>query len=217
MKETPMIFTGDSVRKILDGVKTQTRRVVKNCDGILNTGIPYRHIAHKVVDCEERKIKTVTHTPEGNPYIEIVKCPWKVGDRIWVKETFAEFAGIGDSNPWVYRATSPEFDIEPRIHLVNQKWRSPIYMPRAASRITLEITDVRVERLQSISEEDARAEGVPIGETHILASIFQTTSGRNAYRRGFYDAWDKINGKKHPWKSNPFVWVISFRLLEQTQ
>jgi hypothetical protein len=82
-------------------------------------------------------------------------------------------------------------------------------MPRWASRIALEITNVRVERLQDISEEDAQAEGVPKSITQ-----YGLTIDYENYREPFIELWDKINGKKHPWASNPWVWVVEFRKID---
>jgi len=87
--------------------------------------------------------------------------------------------------------------------------RPSIHMPRWASRIALEITNVRVERLQDISEEDAQAEGVPKSITQ-----YGLTIDYENYREPFIELWDKINGKKHPWASNPWVWVVEFRKID---
>lgn len=99
-------------------------------------------------------------------------------------------------------------DVEGRKKVEDYEYKPSIHMPRWASRLTLEITKVRVERLQSISEEDAKAEGFtksePIGDTG-----FEATA-----KRRFMSLWDRINGKKHPWASNPWVWVIEFKTVE---
>ena len=92
------------------------------------------------------------------------------------------------------------------------KWLPSIHMPRWASRITLEITNIRVERLQDITQEDAKAEGVDpwFPKTESLKDLF--TNG--SYRNGFHELWDSINAKTHPWDSNPWVWVIEFRKVQ---
>ena len=96
--------------------------------------------------------------------------------------------------PFRYRSADPVADIA--------KWRPSIFMPRWASRITLEITEIRVERLQEMSEADAQAEGF-MPWTH-------RTEGKISARQQFVELWNKINGKTHPWESNPWVWVMSF-------
>jgi len=95
------------------------------------------------------------------------------------------------------------------------RWRSPIYMPRWASRLTLRLTDVRVERVQEISEDDARAEGVSLSwVTKPRDGTLPPGSFRGGtWRCGLQKTWDSINGKKHPWDSNPWVWVLCFETI----
>lgn len=127
-------------------------------------------------------------------------CPYgQPGDRLWVRETWAE-----DGSRYTYRATNETWAWH---------WAPSIFMPRAASRITLEITDVRVERVQDISEEDARAEGV----TRELRGP-RTYPDRHAarshetYRDAYMRLWDALNAKRGcGWAVNPWVWVISFQ------
>jgi len=148
--------------------------------------------------------KTMTRRVVKDPYKYITiprPSPYgRVGDRLWVRETFVIDAdGMPD-----YRADCDSGVIA---------WRPSIFMPRKLSRITLEITSVRVERLQEITEEDAIKEGA--GPGHILCSptIFNPeTETPKDYRTGFSYLWDAINRKTYPWESNPWVWVISFRL-----
>ena len=102
-----------------------------------------------------------------------------------------EYLYAADFGGWAY---SNESDLKP--------WRPSIFMPRAASRITLKVTGVRVERLQDISEEDAQAEGV---------DFLPLAPAALTHRTSYSGLWDKINGKKHPWSSNPWVWCIEFR------
>ncbi|MBU9388980.1 hypothetical protein KTE71_15765, partial [Burkholderia multivorans] len=105
-------------------------------------------------------------------------------------------------------------DLERSADGIRREWRPSIHMPRAAARITLEITGVRVERLQSISESDARAEGVTIEEHHTRGYC------AGAYRppsiRAFHDLWDSLNAARgHGWDVNPWVWAIEFRRIER--
>ncbi len=110
------------------------------------------------------------------------------GDRLWVRETFQ----VVPPNTIFYKADKQ--------NTATKGWIPSIFMPRWASRITLEITNIRVERLQEITEEDARAEGCGF-----------SGPGSSTPRWNFQQVWGSINGKKHPWESNPFIWVISFK------
>lgn len=174
MKERPILFSGEMVRAILDGSKTQTRRVVKgDALGILNLEI----------------------RPPSDP-IFVEKCLYgKPGDRLWVREAWAQHTEtFGDFLPsTVYRAdpVTPHFT----------KWKPSIHMPRWASRITLEITGVRVERLQDISEKDALSEGCEPDDGNP-----ESPSPISEFR----DLWQSINGAES-WAANQWVWVIEFK------
>jgi hypothetical protein len=159
MKERPIIFTGDSVRAILDGRKTQTRRVIHPQPINIKIG------------------QSVVPSACGN-------CPYgEPGDRLWVREAFDSWKCANESMLLLNRGA----------------WKSPMFMPRWASRLTLEITEVRVQRLQEMSEEDAQEEG-------------RGTWGNGCRHRYFAGLWDSINAKRgHSWESNPWVWAVSFR------
>jgi hypothetical protein len=242
VKERPILFSSEMVRAILDGNKTQTRRVVKmpkwieRLNGDFDRAFPDK--AFGVTPC----LQIPCVHPDGDTSVQRLRNPWGWPEpsRLWVRETWQP---IRDRSPELQEKIKAWFDKNDTSNFMNEvdewaplpegqvravyaadfgdwafdvdsdlkPWKPSIFMPRWASRITLEITNVRVERLNDISEEDAKAEGASIGETHILASVFQTTSGRNAYRRGFKELWEKINGKKHPWSSSPFIWVIEFK------
>jgi len=172
--ERPVLFSGPMVRAILEGRKSQTRRVVKPQPphGIKSVYAP------------------ITRDPgnwQGVASDDLIgwygRCPYGIpGDRLWVRETFQRARG-----GFQYRAdgiTTP------------RAWKPSIFMPRTASRITLEVTGVRVERLQDISEKDARAEGVDAAPCFCIP-----------YRR----LWDSLNAKRgFGWEKNPWVWCISF-------
>lgn len=180
--ERPILFRGPMVRSILEGRKTQTRRIVRfELSGrVKATGGPKNW-----------------HIDDPN----VVKaCPYgKPGDRLWVRETWAEIPD--DGGTWIYRADDPEDAWKTESGVV---WRPSIFMPRGVSRIRLTITEVRVERLQEISEEHARAEGVePVRHPHGGGTLYP-------YWHGFRAAWDKMHGKKAPWERNPYVWALSF-------
>lgn len=195
MNERPIIFSGESVRAILDGRKTMTRRVVK--EG------PYGDFwGNPAWSGYPGDLWYVTANLTPPSIFTFKPCPYgKVGDRLWVKESFGYYA----NGSYFYKADGSE---------LHTKHHSPLFMPREASRITLEITNVSVERLQDISGSNCAAEGiVPNNDPnwHLdLTGGVQTEI--RVIREAFAAAWDKINGKKHPWASNPWVWKIEFKV-----
>lgn len=211
MKSRPLIFTAESVRAILTGSKTQTRRLVRHIPAL---GFP-EEWADRAGTAELARIvgDVAKFCPHGEP-----------GGRIWVKEAHAQFAvgnKTGISPQCVaYRATC---DADGGFEYVNNgnevmrlkvtKWSSPLYMPRWASRITLEITEVRVQRLHDITEDDARAEGVERDTSpcdHTRLSCEEIGCLGQTYRAGYCEAWCSIHGDD-AWQKNPLVWAISFR------
>jgi hypothetical protein len=182
VKERPILFKGDMVNAILEERKTQTRRVVKSPVEIRSRG----DLRFSEIDNDWQVYGA------GGVYLSM-SCPYgKLGDRLWVRETFAD---IGPR--LTYRA-----DTDDGAHCKVGRWTPSIYMPRWASRITLEITDVRVERLNDISEEDAKAEGAPKAkEDHVPF---------HSRRMGFEILWESINGPGS-WDENPWVWVVEFK------
>lgn len=205
MKERPILFSAPMVRAILDGRKTVTRRIVK----------PMRD---PDFECQLASCEIAGEVNGGTCRI---RCPYgQPGDQLWVRETWSR-AKLFASNELFYRADGEHQagrQLSLSYHEREKRWRSPIHMPRWASRITLEITGVRVERLQEISEEDAIAEGVfkkvgtsPVGdvvETHDGGDLIYVSKGlaRNAY----HELWESINGPGS-WDLNPYVWVIEFK------
>lgn len=148
---------------------------------------------------------------DGDAETEVRKCPYMVGMRLWVREPWAlhpdyhpQEAGV------IYRATDPGWDANNE----GIKWRNAMFMPRWAARLTLEITEIRVERVADISEEDAIAEGCEDycwGGYDFDFNIKHTPTVAN-----FHRLWDSINGKKPgcSWADNPWVWVIGFKMIE---
>ena len=207
-KERPILFSGPMVNAILEGRKTQTRRIVSD-----------RHYKYASV------------------------CPYgQIGDRLWVRETWADvstesgpailYKALGAENTSRYHFCSEdaypvEYERYPTCKFTmwcgdllrgepGHAWRPSIFMPRNLSRITLEITDVRVERLQDITEEDARAEGFECGTTwQAIPGEEHRSEPAEEYSAtdSMQQLWDKINGKRASWDSNPYVWVITFKRL----
>ena len=236
MKERGMIFNGEMVRAILDGRKTQTRRPIK---------------------WKQTRFTEIGEREDGSrwPWSEDAEhacdfwhpCPFgAVGDRIWVRETWQAIHDYCDENGHVderrYARSIPRHRGN-YWHPVYEEawgnesredrefpWRPSIHMPRWASRILLEITDVRVERLNAISEEDAQREGVhtEVWDQTVVArnyaardEFFQFWSEdmphyvemNQLYRSSFRSLWESIYGEEG-WKANGWVWVISFKRVE---
>ncbi|MEJ7685670.1 MAG: hypothetical protein WKG52_00975 [Variovorax sp.] len=210
MKERPILFSAPMVRALLDGSKTQTRRVCKQATGpSLSVGI----------DDDEPGVAALSWLSGNGPGHDVhetvkkVRCPYGVpGDRLWVRETHAKI--IGQSGGWIetdHFATYTHGDRLGDTLGLKKKWTPSIHMPRAASRIDLEVTGVRVERLQDISEADARAEGArecdyASGREVLLAGASQ----RGSFVLHYRDIWERINGLGS-WAANPWVWVVEFK------
>lgn len=203
MTERGMIFNGEMVRAILDGQKTQTRRVMKPQPD----PCPAPRGGHW---WPSNVFKTMLHVEEemqngkgGWGGLVGDACPFgDVGDRIWVRETWAE-AGASAPDLKLYRANYPahvptHYENVPPVEDV--RWTPSIHMPRWASRILLEITDVRVEQLNDISEEDARSEGI-------------SGSSARDVKEAYAALWRSIYGSDS-WRANPWVWVIEFKRIE---
>ena len=195
MKERPILFSAPMVRAILAGTKTQTRRVVKD-----------RHIGQ----IDTSKLPGPAGWSRPMPY-------GKPGYRLWVRETWQShhnqngerLDGLDDwkkhPRECFYRAD----ESDPSTRPMSGRWRPSIHMPRWASRITLEVTGVRVERLQEISEADAIAEGVNVHPDHHGKPRTSIYSPVQAYR----DLWESINGPGS-WDLNPWVWVVEFERVQ---
>lgn len=221
VRERPILFSGPMVRAILDGSKTMTRRVVKpqpdNPEtfgispvwgyGVHSKGEHAGHYCvHAATNVGGRRVDRFIRSPYGKP-----------GDRLWVRETwFGNYPG-GDEPETFHYAATEDFSINGR-----SVWRSGIIMPRKASRLTLEITDVRVERLQAISEDDACDEGLEgiVNDPALDGYGEWSKPDVITAREQFRELWDSINAKRHggscAWKNNPWVWVIAFRRLDST-
>lgn len=199
--DKPISFKPEMVQAILSGRKTQTRRVIKQ--GYFPDGQKAAAIY------PARELGWIAWAPFDSPGLaEFTKkaykhgfpCPYgQPGDRLWVRETWMYWGSLKEP-PILYRADGD---------WAGGAWRPSIHMPRKYSRLTLEVVEVRVQRVQEITEDDAVAEGmevVPIG----------TATWSN--RQSFSIYWDQINGKRgFTWASNPWVWVVEFKVVEKEQ
>jgi len=230
--EHPIIFSAAMIDALLAGRKTQTRRLIKPQPPAHQKEVQYPAVEVASSSPLVRKDRYDAcrfwhYAGDGTSSSPLIKSRYGApGDQLWVRETWClsdpEFEHQLPPTPrpskdgrWVYyRATEP--DIEGRDN--KSPWRTPIYMPRWASRITLEITSLRVERLQSITEEDAQAEGLdhdekwwygPMHPVKQMPKVFY--DARKAYR----SCWNSLHpGAHEDWHADPFVWVISFRKLD---
>lgn len=230
-RERPIIFRGEMVRAILAGRKTQTRRIVRPQPAANLGELP---------------------GPAWNSGFVDVACPHgRPGDRLWVRETWAkcdQMIGFrttesdeGEDVAFAADKTALMWCMDGRRVAADTyswnwgklRWRPSIHMPRWASRLTLEITDVRVERLQEISEKDAQAEGAGIdwervdsgrsvaesdypcvacsGDPRGIAELCHPIGRGKPWRCVFANLWDAINGKRAPWAENPWIWAMTFR------
>lgn len=206
-KERPILFSAPMVQAILAGSKTQTRRVVKkisaDCELFVDAGDGLWQQCY-------RDDSGAVHSKSW-----LTKCPFGVkGDRLWVRETWAAPVELDSTPPRDIPKDTPIYprDWERQVdgHLIG-RWRPSIHMPRWASRITLEVTDIRVERLRDIDNNDILREGIRSEScnicVHIGGSGCESCFG---VINPFISLWESINGPGS-WDENPWVWVISFQ------
>lgn len=188
MAEKPILFSTPMVQAILDGRKKMTRRVVK----------PQPDHRHRDIVFEYGKLNEYSQIAGVWNVVEQRKPPYQPGDLLWVKETWCENQNPNSDNCGGYEYKA---DYEGAMCSDLITWKSSRFMPKAAARIWLEVTSVRVERLQEITDEDAKAEGVmPHGDN------------ANPHIKTFYSLWQRLNAKRgYDWDKNPFCWVIEFR------
>ena len=201
--ERPILFSGPMVRTILAGRKTVTRRIMNpQPTGTAGKVWPDEDrwqwpsaLARTMVDINEAR----SLSPFGSP-----------GDRLWVRETVRRCPTSPAGDGWpvaVFAADDTQTAID------TWPWQRDvlpsIHMPRGVSRLTLEVTAVRVERLQEITGDDAKAEGAPVLPDDPLAG-----AGNMVALSWFRDLWDDINGDRASWASNPWVWRVEFRRVQ---
>jgi hypothetical protein len=222
MTDRPIIFSAPMVRALLDGRKTMTRRIIKP-QPVEHDGMNCRRLTF----FDKRGDVRGDASPDGPDGGADLFVDYHVGDRLWVRETVraaeddqfgrvvqyraddalshliaeaSDNSSLAFGQWWLlnaYRSNDP---------LTGGKWVPPIHMPRWASRLTLIVESVKVERLQDISEEDARAEGVePL--------LVPPDGGSTPYNEGFRELWDSINAKRAPWESNPWVVALAFSVI----
>jgi hypothetical protein len=227
MKYSPMIMGAESVWGILEGRKTMTRRVVTpQPTGDFEIGM-YHPIGVDKGGEEYPKPERFGIWGDGWD----IPCPYgQVGDRIWCKETWGIGCRPDPDSGWrdgiKYKADKTYLDgIEsfPFRTIENQDlsryerngWNNPRFMPRLASRLTLEITGIRVERVQDITEDDAIAEGCNYKDVKYLNTSLYPPCFESVSITEYYKLWDSLNAKRgYPWHSDPWVWVIEFRRVE---
>ncbi|WP_263056430.1 ASCH domain-containing protein [Pantoea agglomerans] len=236
MKERPIIFNADMVRAVLDGRKTQTRRIIKVQPESNQLGLL------RITDSTKRNDIGKYHWAESNATGNHVRsklfaCPFgAVGDHLWVKETWSVVSHAFDDDGLMidYVPDRPAIAVHEKPfgngyysgHAIyaadggftwgdddgcvdgRSCWKPSIHMPRWASRITLEITGVRVERLNSMTESDALAEGCNGGHDSIPGYMYSATPHEH-----FHHVWQSIYGDDS-WQANPWVWVVEFKRLE---
>ena len=220
-KLIPILFSTPMVQAILGGNKTMTRRSIKlqpseKATEVLPTsGWGLKHFAARF-ECLNKN---------GKVFYEITnlyKCPYgKVGDILWVRETFIDESDFGESPNYVYKADCENYPMTSGSH-----WKPSIFMPKEACRIFLKITSIRVERLHDINEVDAIAEGVSLSEsgkfylnyTDERSKVTQFIYNLRTAKESFKTLWTLINGfrdEPYAWFKNPFVWVIEFKQIEK--
>ena len=212
----PIIFQGNMIQAIRGNRKTQARRVMKPQ--------PPEWVKDLGYDCFTPKGHISGRGMyKGEPAEKFFKCPFGIrGDKLWIRETCAFWEDPNNGQDFViYRAGGKkEFpnvrDLKYPGHPFNNKWLPSIFMPRWASRLTLEITNIRGERVQNITEEDARAEGIidggclSCGESEPCGCDNPQPDARDS----FIYLWDSTNAKRgYGWEISPWVWVIEFKAL----
>jgi len=219
MKTYPILMTTESVKAILAGNKTMTRRTIKPAIGW---------------DCNWRVSLVKEEHRDGIPRYEMrcgtqysipfFKCPYgPVGTVLWVRETFAKTGDNfhddwPDHGDYYYKADNPFNEIALHKDFPQMKgwpkWRNSRFIPKIAARLFLEVTDIRAERLQEITPDDCEAEGIEFDYDYPIIGPCEADYQLRA-SEPYQKLWNKLNGKKYPWESNPWVWKVSYKRIEK--
>ena len=221
MKEHPILMQTDMVKAILDGRKTQIRRVIKPQPPSDAKPCTCTRVKHFYID----KVPSPTDRLECTSDVMTIKCPYgQVGDRLWVRETWQ----VDDWNYPNHKEAVLKENLEFRADATTEEeyynylgWKSPLHLDKIFARIWLEITGVRVERLQEITEVDAIAEGVSYNTTNEYAQMRVLSRGQAnedtwpTPQESFRKLWDSLNAKRgYGWEVNLWVWVIEFKRVD---
>jgi hypothetical protein len=206
MKERPIKFKAEGVRAILAGMKTETRRVIKPAPRLTPSGLwTWKHKLYGTIRHENGGVSPIDEWSE--------LCPrGQVGDRLWVQETWTLCTDDGGTYKTIPKERPTHIGIFYRAdgHDLSL-WQPSSRMPRWASRITLKITAIRVQRVQEITQEEALTEGVDLSR-----ELYPEENAPDKARFLFPKLWDSIYDKSgYGWKNNPFVWAITFKRVKQ--
>lgn len=199
----PILFNTEMVKAILEGRKVQTRRVIKGRFNIC--------FDHTGAICDIQK------KDDNDNHIGTIYPPYQPGDILWVRETWAEYWYPDRVAGYVYKA-----DGEPMSYVSwgnsktgkDEVWMPSIHMPKDAARIFLKVTNVRAERLQDITEDDAKAEGA--GKAYYIRdAVYHNFEDKDNFRDGFRELWDSCYNWPKTWNANPWVWVITFEKVKK--
>ena len=223
----PILFNTSMVQAILEGRKTSTRRIIKNKYENSNIEWFENKYGRKLVYMQNDA--KVTKNSDGSENRQLRACeeirpPYKVEDILYVRETWCQSTEIEPNygkQEYHYKASPDDFIRQAPEGFI--KWKPSIHMPKVAARIFLKVTDIKVQRLQDITEDEAQQEGID-PEVAIEYSNWRPTfydpdsGGEPNYREAFKDLWDKLYKKKgYGWDSNPWVFVISFRRVDKEE
>lgn len=216
MKTKPILFSTPMVKAILEGKKTQTRRVIQfelnNIHYVF--GMPKENIKlladwslSGIDEFRDNILSYYVQCDVDDSYSKEIKCPYEIGQILWVRETFCP---VVDAH--TFEDTGFKYRADNNTQHYNGCWKPSIFMPKVAARIFLKVTNVRIERLHDITESDAIDEGIKC-----IDNVYYDYLSEKFYRKpyeSFCTLWTKINGKES-WNKNPFVWVYEFERIEK--
>lgn len=215
--EKPILFNTEMVKAILVDKKTMTRRIIKPQPRFK---LIYGNNVQGKPVWREYSEEPLADPNIGSPLGYRHRCPWQVGDILWVRETFC-YDDFDDGEKNVYhKADYTEKEVKELFTDLDMKWKPSIHMPRTAARLFLEVKGIRVERLQDITEEDAIDEGIvwtdegPL-HAHYLNHDLNASLNFKTPKEAFSSLWDSIYAERgNGWDVNPFVWVVEFERIE---